>query len=354
MPDHEFERQLGPLLRDTASDIEPQADIAPRVRDRLASDGGRLGPRQWIAVASMVAIVTLLVGTFVWFKGGQLGTHPGNSSQIVLHLDAAYADANMTTLQYHVTGPRYNDKNIPVGYVLFFPTLTTASGTVLPESGEASGSDISAPGGVSAIFAPMPAGELGARQTLTLTADRMEEIPLQIAGNPPPAHTIIHGSWRASIEVTPSAGTSQTLHDAAQTHGGISIQLLRLDSWPRSVRIVVRMSGLTPGSQENPTFATTTSPDSGGHVTLTLANDAGTSGDQPRLPDNAHLLDPAGNPVQGPYTIPASGTIDIELTYFQLLRGELALRFDSLSLSIGASSPRTITGPWTFNLTIPG
>jgi hypothetical protein len=350
MSDHDFERQLGSLLRDTASDIEPQADVAPRVRQRLAANGGRLGSRQWLAVASMVAIVALLVGTFAWFKGGQLGSHSVDASQIVLHLDAAYADGNMTVLQYHITGPRYDGNNIPIGYDLFFPTLTTASGVVLREM---SGSG-SASGTVSSTFAPLPADELGARQTLTLTADRMEEFPLQIVGNPPtePAHPILHGSWRASIEVTPAAGTSQTLHDAAQTHDRLSIQPLQLDSWPRSVRIVVRMGGLMPGSQENPTFATTTSP-AGDQATLTFANDAGTSGDPRRVPDTVHLLDPAGKPVQGPYTIPASGTLDIELIYFQPPRGEMALRFDSISLSTGTSSPRFITGPWTFALTIP-
>lgn len=380
MPDNDFDQQLGALLHDTASDIEPQADIAPRVRQRLAANGGRLGSRQWLAVASMVAIVALLVGTFAWFKGRQLGSHPVDSGQIELHLDAAYADATMTTLRYHVTGPHSADKNILVEYSPFFPTLTSASGTFLPEVNNYN----PASGTASATYAPLPADELGARQTLTLAVDRMEmrETPLQL-GNPPtfPASTIIKGSWRASITVTPIAGTSVPLTNAAQTHGGISIQPLRLDTSPRGIRIVIHMGGLTPGSHESPIFSTSADRSGGsdspgcsptrpsgnpsfGSATLTTA-----TGDS-CLPDNTFNLDPTGKIVRGPrtitgldsagkpvrefYTIPASGTIDIELIYIQSPHGSVTLTFDTVSIDTGAASQHTVTGQWTFNLTIPG
>lgn len=385
MSNHDFERRLGLLLRDTATDIESQADVAPRVRQRLSANGGGLGSRQWLAAASMVAIVALLVGTFVWFKSGQLGSHPVDSSQIVLHLDAAYADSTMTMLEYHITSPRNDVGNIHMEYSPFFPVLTSAIGTPLPEV--SGGCTTPRPFSTSQCtrFIPLPLDELGARQTLTLTVTRMmvNEIPLQPIRNPPTlaVTSIVKGLWRASIEVTPIAGTSVPFTGVAQTHGGISIQPLRLDASPHGVRIVIHMGGLTPGSQESPSFTTsayqpangdssgdTPTPTSGatslGQATLT------TPTGPPLLPDNVVNLDSAGKPVRGPntipnfdsagkplqspYTIPASGVLDIELVYIQPPHGSVTLTFDHISLGTAGSPLHTITGPWAFSLTIGG
>src|SRR5260370_14756287 len=103
MPESDFERQLGTLLRQTAAEIPPEVDVSARVHQKVSTSGGWHGSRRWVAVASMVAVVALLAGTFSWFRGA--GPRPGPGS-IVLHVDAAYADATATVVTFHLTGPR--------------------------------------------------------------------------------------------------------------------------------------------------------------------------------------------------------------------------------------------------------
>src|SRR5258706_1016278 len=169
MPESDFERQLGTLLRQTAADIPPELDVSARVHQKVSTSGDGHGSRRWVTVASMVAVVALLAGTFTWFRGA--GTRPGprpGPEPIVLHVDAAYADATATVVTFHLTGPRTD-----VAYSAASALLADAAGNPLRPvfgSGDASG-------GLYAFFTPLPQPALGVRQTLTLTITEVELIP---------------------------------------------------------------------------------------------------------------------------------------------------------------------------------
>src|SRR5258707_3684118 len=107
MPESDFERQLGTLLRQTAADIPPELDVSARVHQKISTSGGWHGSRRWVTVASMVAVVALLAGTFSWFRGPgpRLGPRPG-PGPIRLHVHAAYADATATVVTFHLHRPR--------------------------------------------------------------------------------------------------------------------------------------------------------------------------------------------------------------------------------------------------------
>ena len=148
MPESDFERRLGTLLRQTAADIPPELDVSARVHQKISTSGGRHGSRRWVTVASMVAVVALLAGTFSWFRGA--GTRPGprpGPEPIVLHIDAAYADATATVVTFHLTGPRTD-----VAYSAVLTFLTDAAGNSLPIVSEGGNTS----GGSYAFFAPLP------------------------------------------------------------------------------------------------------------------------------------------------------------------------------------------------------
>ncbi len=82
MPESDFERQLGTLLRQTAADIPPALDVSARVHQKFYTSGGWHGSRRWVTVASMVAVVALLAGTFSWLTRRQRSsrsTSPGRA-----------------------------------------------------------------------------------------------------------------------------------------------------------------------------------------------------------------------------------------------------------------------------------
>src|SRR5258706_8848036 len=252
MPESDFERQLGTLLRQTAADIPPELDVSARVHQKVSTSGDGHGSRRWVTVASMVAVVALLAGTFTWFRGAvtRPGPRPG-PEPIVLHVDAAYADVTATVVTFHLTGPRTD-----VAYSAGSAFLTDAAGNSLQMvfgSGDASG-------GSSAFFTPLPQPALGGRQTLTLTITEIDLLLLHETNVDWPGRSILKGLWQGRVTVTPIVGTSTPLRIPAQTHGKLSIQPLRLDVSPGSVpginylpggvRIVLRMSGLTPGTPQ--------------------------------------------------------------------------------------------------------
>jgi hypothetical protein len=351
MPECDFERQLGTLLRQTAADIPPALDVSARVHQKFYTSGGWHGSRRWVTVASMVAVVALLAGTFTWFRGAGLRLGPG---PIALRVDAAYADATATVVTFHLTGPRTD-----VAYSTASAFLTDAAGNPLPfQSG---GGDASGSG--SALFAPLPQPALGVRQTLTLTITYIDLIPLHETGLGVPGTSTLKGFWQGRVTVTPIAGTSRTLRIPAQTHGKLSIQPLRLDVSPSSppgfdyssggIRIVLRMSGLTPGTPPAGGFATKdpNPPDgsgasgSGDQTSLSAAGYAGL------LPAFVYDLDAQGMPPLSQVTVDASGATEFELIYILSLlplQGPLTLTFDSITLNSGEKIP----GPWVF--TIPG
>lgn len=361
MPESDFERRLATLLRQTAAEISPELDVSARVHHQILSGGGH-GGRRWIAVASMAAVVALLIGTFAWFHG--IGAHngvPATSEQIALHVDAAYADATATVFSFHITGPRTD--------VVYGPAdlyLTDSAGDSLHNLAEGS-----PPSGTSyVLFPPLPQPALQVRQTLTLTATHMDLQPLRISESASPTFTRMSGLWQAHVTVTPVAGTSTPLQVAAQTHSGLSIQPLRLDVSPGSsppgtrylpggLRIVLRMSGLTPGSSQFPMLSTAYSlPDGGsGGYTVPAASPGGlprgqssllsAAGDLSTLPAFVFPLDAQGVPQETPTTVGADGSIELELIYQQPRQGPLTLQFDTITLSAG----ETTQGPWVFPIT---
>src|SRR5258708_30027471 len=124
MPESDFERQLGTLLRQTAADIPPARDVSARVHQKFSTSGGWHGSRRWVTVASMVAVVALLAGTFTWIRGAGLRLGPG---PIALRVHAAYADAPAPAVTFHLTGPR-----AVVSYSTASSFLTHAAGNPLP------------------------------------------------------------------------------------------------------------------------------------------------------------------------------------------------------------------------------
>jgi hypothetical protein len=382
MPERDFERQLGTLLRQTAADIPPELDVSARVHQKVYTSGGWYGSRRWVTVASMVAVVALLAGTFSWFRGA--GTRPGPRpvpEPIVLHIDAAYADATATVVTFHLTGPRTD-----VAYSATSMALTDAAGNSLrPVFGGGNTS-----GGLYALFTPLPQPALGGWQTLTLTLTEVDLIPVHVNvtnSSVVPDRATVRGFWQARIAVTPIAGTSTPLRIPVQTHGKLSIQPLRLDVSPGSVpgvnylpggvRIVLRMSGLTPGTPQALGLATEyySTPDSpiGTDPTLDGPEGGGStgSGDPSSfsaaggggiLPAFVYMLDAQGYAQGldqlGQATVDTSGAIEFELIYLQSLQqqsllqlplqGPLMLTFDSITLNSGEKIP----GPWVF--TIPG
>ncbi len=204
------------------------------------------------------------------------------------------------------------------------------------------------------------------RQTLTLAITDIELIPLHVNvtnSSVVPDTATVRGLWQGRVTVTPIAGTSSTLRIPAQTHGKLSIQPLRLDVSPSSppgfdyssggIRIVLRMSGLTPGTPPAGGFATKdpNPPDgsgasgSGDQTSLSAAGYAG------MLPAFVYVLDAQGMPPQSQITVDASGASEFELIYILSLlplQGPLTLTFDSITLYSGEKIP----GPWVF--TIPG
>src|SRR5258707_2751480 len=215
MPESDFERQLGTLLRQTAADIPPALDVSARVHQKFYTSGDWHGSRRWVTVASMVAVVALLAGTFSWFRGA--GPRPG-PEPIVLHIDAAYADATATVVTFHLTGPRTD-----VAYSAVLTFLTDAAGNSLPIVSEGGNTS----GGLYAFFTPLPQPALGVRQTLTLTITEVELIPHHVNvtnSSVVPDRTTVRGPWQGRIAVTPVAGTSTPLRIPVQTHGKFSIQ----------------------------------------------------------------------------------------------------------------------------------
>src|SRR5258708_33798861 len=93
MPESDFERQLGTLLRQTAADIPPELDVSARVHQKISTSGGWHGSRRWVTVASMVAVVALHAGTCSWFRGPcpRLGPRPGAGARC-LHVQSPRAD----------------------------------------------------------------------------------------------------------------------------------------------------------------------------------------------------------------------------------------------------------------------
>ncbi len=357
MPESDFERQLGTLLRQTAADIPPALDVSARVHQKFYTSGGWHGSRRWVTVASMVAVVALLAGTFTWFRGA--GTRPG-PGPIALHVDAAYADATATVVTFHLTGPRSD-----VAYSAGSMFLTDAAGNSLQMvfgSGDASG-------GSTAFFTPLPQPALGVRQTLTLTITEIDLLLLHVTNLDGPERSILKGFWQGRVTVTPIAGTSTPLRIPAQIHGKLSIQPLRLDVSPGSVpgidylpggvRIVLRMSGLTPGTPQALGLATEYyAPDGSGSTGSGDQSSFSAAGGGGLIPAFVYVLDAQGLAQLGQATVDTSGAIEFELIYLQSLQqqsllqvplqGPLTLMFDSITLNSGEKIP----GPWVF--TIPG
>lgn len=362
MPESDFERRLGTLLRQTAADIPPEMDVTARVHQRYYATGSR----RWMAAASMVAVVALLAGTFALFRGAGLLLGPG---PITLHVDGAYGDATATVVTFHLTGPRTD-----VAYTPGPLSLTDAAGnSLLFQSGGGGAS-----GGEFALFAPLPQPALSVRQTLTLTITMIDLRPLHVTDGSMPTETTVKGFWVAPVTVLPIAGTSTLLEIPAQTHGKLTIQPLRLDVSPGTryaaqylpggLRIVLRVSGLTPGTPPSVGLATKAyptdpnappppdAPTSGDQSSLS------TAGDHPNLhpgilPAFVFALDAQGVLQQVPANVDASGAVEFELIYVPLLalqgylpglslRGPLTLTIDSITLSAG----ETVHGPWVFTI----
>jgi hypothetical protein len=169
----------------------------------------------------------------------------------------------------------------------------------------------------------------------------------------------VSGLWQARVAVTPVAGISTPLRVAAQTHNNLSIQPLRVDVAPDAplvgglyapggVRIVLRMSGLTPGASQFPSLATAYKdargdggPTSGSQSSLSADGGPGV------LPNFVIALDVQGRPEDTPGTVGADSAVELELIYLHPPQPPLMLRFDTITLSTGD----TIQGPWVFSLT---
>jgi hypothetical protein len=347
MPESDFERQLATLLRQTAAEIPPDSEVASRVHHQLLSgSGGQGGGRRWIAAASMVAVVALLIGTLIWFRG--MEARPGAAS-IALHVDAAYADATATVVTFHITGPRTD-----VVYSVAELSLTDAVGNSFPIRSVATG-----PSDSYALFAPLPQPALGGRQALTVAATQIWLQPLHLPDTGPPTVPHVSGLWQVRLAVTPVAGTSTPLHVAAQTHNNLSILPLRLDVSPGSpspgnvylpggLRIVLQMSGLTPGTRQFPDLATAyTEPGGGGASGSGGQSSLSSGGGSGMLPAFVFPVDAHGVPLEIPGAVGTAGSIELELIYLRPPKGPLTLTFETITLSSGKS----ISGPWVFTIT---
>jgi hypothetical protein len=223
------------------------------------------------------------------------------------------------------------------------------------------------------LLSPLPQPALGVRQTLTLTITEIDLISLHETNLDGPGRSILKGLWQGRIAVTPIVGTSTPLRIPAQTHGKLSIQPLRLDVSPGSVpginyqpggvRIVLRMSGLTPGTPQALGLATEYhAPDGSGSTGSGDQSSFSAAGGGSLLPAFVYVLDAQGFAQGlaqlGQATVDTSGAIEFELIYLQSLqqqsllqlplKGPLTLTFDSITLNSGEK----IAGPWVF--TIPG
>lgn len=410
----EFEERLRALLADTAEAIPADADLTARVlqADTQGSHRTRAGGvagvwLQWhglVTVSAAVVVVALLAGVLAFVHpggllrpaGGVTGTStttataaptttiepiqcmpmtspPTISGSLVDHsvavgrvaslhgititIDRAYADATQTVITYHLQ----TTINPPLPAL---PVLLDAQG----HRYEAVSGDWSIDHGGNAIFTPLPSEELGTPQRLTFFTQQMR------LANPTGSGALVDGPWQVSFTLTPAAGTSHALSNAAVTHNGLTIQPLRLDVAPAGggldsatggVRVVVRISGLAPEMPLINLLSFDTFSDLGGGGgfgcgggILELVEPNG----QQVVPGNVRVLrqtvpiTDAGQQAANAETVGPSGTADVEAVFYTPipLGAGVTLYMDHVLAQIaGADKPERVSGPWAFQLVPP-
>jgi hypothetical protein len=273
--------------------------------------------------------------------------HQVTDHGITLHLDQAYADGARTAVTFHVTA-HSSLQPVPLA-----PAMTdTAHQTYSLVDGRQVKSE------ALAEFLPLALSQAGKNQLLTFTVRQMHLSGYNTAGQP------VTGNWSISFRITPQADQFLTPAAAPATHSGITVQPILLDLAASGMRLVVRISGLTP----NTSLATLTrfatrqaysapSPD-GGNTGTTGTNSDGAllqvhqAAGQVLLPVWAGIQ-PDGDMRQPDHAVGITGTVTLEVLFFTTLQstqGPLTLTIDHLHLAQSGNSAQltAANGPWTF------
>lgn len=299
-PHDPFEEHVADLLSRTARVARPTPALSQRVRQRLANvDGSLSRPRSaarfWPMVTQFgsIAVATLVVGAVVAVlltQGAKAPRHTigagtasatatvtapapacsdstpvgehypytlpadhsvvinssATASGVTITIDRAYADATQTVILFHANGATsqgfFSGENM---------ALTDSSGKVYRAISSGSANQLGYPNAQIALFPPLPQSELGVRQHLTFSFDRLTGGPDQSGVVGTPISTV--GPWQVPFTITPVAGKSIPVSLPAQTHDGLTIQVESVDIAPAGggldgqnggARIHVRISGL--------------------------------------------------------------------------------------------------------------
>jgi hypothetical protein len=404
MSDKRFERRVGELLAEAATQVPSDLDLHQRIFERLYAAGSRAGlqagaslpapgrfpgsgtRRGHMALAGALVAALLVFSAFAfvrplmlsWFGDSSLraialqdGTVIDRSvtvQGITLHLEEGYADAARTVLTMHISSENPKQSYSPVPY--------PPAGTPLPDHGvrllDASGNAYmfftSNQLNEDALweFLPLPSEALGTPQELTFVVDAMSSQP----SNPDNERAVVSGPWEITFRLKPQAGTVIALDIAPQTYGGITLLPERLDLTPAGVRLLVRESGLPPDTSvfSLKHFATrlddVVACPPGQHV---CARGGGTGdgasmqlrapGGQTLVPGWVEVTSPApqaGVPI-GRQAVGPSGTAELAFLFFAPLKatsGTAHVTFDAVRLA--STNPeddeRSIPGPWVFDL----